>query len=73
MDAFEKSVQSYLQQSLIIFPKCDIMESADEQECPVITINRSVTQFYFIKRLHERFHGDLGPNGLNELVEYFEN
>ena len=72
LDAVADSAQSYLRRCLVIFPTIDIMKSGGDLECPVVIIDRCATQFYFIKRLHERFHGDLGPNGLNELVQYLE-
>ena len=72
LDAVADSAQSYLRRSLVIFPNIDIMKSGGDLECPVVIIDRSATQFYFIKRLHERLHGDLGPNGFNELVQYLE-
>ena len=57
-----------MQRALVVFPREDIFNV--KQETPVILINRSHCQSYFILDLHDRYHCDVGVNGTKMLLEF---
>ena len=68
LDAIPDKVIDYMQRALVVFPREDILNG--KQETPVILINRSHCQSYFILDLHDRYHCDVGVNGIKMLLQF---
>ena len=70
LDGIPDEATQYMQRALVIFPKEDLLNV--EQKTPVILINRSCCQSYFVLDLHDRYHCDVGVNGVKMLIEFMQ-
>ena len=70
LDGIPDEATEYIQRALIVFPKEDIFNV--QQVTPVIFINRSCCQSYFVLDLHDRYHCDVGVKGIKMLIEFLQ-
>ena len=70
LDGIPDEATQYTQRALVIFPKEDVLNV--EQKTPVILINRSCCQSYFVLDLHDRYHCDVGVKGVKMLIEFMQ-
>ena len=73
MDKEVISIKDYCSRSLIIFPDRhtnSVNALVDDKNSCIQVIERSTCQAYFVKNLHARHHGELGPNGRNFLLSF---
>ena len=67
------SIEDYCRRSLIIFPVTNtnsINALVDNNNSCFQVIERNTCQAYFVKNLHARQHGELGPNGIKYLSSF---
>ena len=73
LDSSATTSTEYFKRHLIVLPTQNIFITTTKQRDPVIIINRAPVQSYFIKNLHERYHCDVGENGLQFFLKVLSN
>ena len=63
--------EQHLKRYLIIMPEYDIFDTHAIPTCHGVVIQRNLIQCYFVKELHNRFHFDVGQNGVDHLLNLF--